>query len=69
MFRAATTEANAEGITGLMYGCAAGILSACWIHGEAFRRWHNSDCASADQAKKANESGGVINPAILTVEM
>lgn len=29
-------EANIEGITGFMYGCAVTVLSKCWKHGEAF---------------------------------
>ena len=33
-------EADTEGITGFMYGCAVQILSNCWEHGEELRRWH-----------------------------
>lgn len=32
--------ADNEGITGFMYGCAVGILSKVWQHGEALRLWH-----------------------------
>ena len=53
-------EADTEGITGFMYGCAVNILAQLWIHGEELRNWHN---------KKYNHEGeGVINPAILTVK-
>ena len=34
-------EADTEGITGFMYGCAVQILSDVWKHGEDLRLWHN----------------------------
>lgn len=52
-------EADTEGITGFMYGCAVNALSQLWEHGEELRKWHN---------KEYNYDGdGVVNPAILTV--
>ena len=52
-------EADVEGITGFMYGCAVSILSQCWRYGEELRKWHN---------KEYNYDGdGVANPAILSV--
>lgn len=52
-------EADTEGITGFMYGCAVNALSQLWEYGEELRRWHN---------KEYNYDGdGVVNPAILTV--
>ena len=36
-------EADTEGITGFMYGCAVSILARVWKHGEALRCWHNLD--------------------------
>ena len=52
-------EADTEGITGHMYGCAVSILSQCWKYGEYLRKWHN---------KEYNYDGdGVVNPAILTI--
>ena len=52
-------EADVEGITGFMYGCAVSILSQEWEYGEELRKWHN---------KEYNYDGdGVINPAILTI--
>jgi hypothetical protein len=47
------------GITGFMYGCAVGILSQTWKHGEDLRKWHNK--------KYGHEGTGVVNPAVLTV--
>ena len=52
-------EADTEGITGFMYGCAVSVLSAMWEYGEELRRWHN---------KEYNYEGdGVVNPAIITI--
>lgn len=59
--------ADDEGITGFMYGCAVSILSQCWFYGEELRRWHNLGTQIKDEGEKANESGGVLNPAILTI--
>lgn len=58
--------ADTDGITGFMYGAAVSILSRVWQHGEALRRWHNVHVAG-EQGEKVNESGGVINPAIITI--
>jgi hypothetical protein len=60
-------EANKEGITGFMYGCAVSILSQVWVHGEQLRRWHNLKTQFRDEGEKANETGGVLNPALLTI--
>lgn len=52
-------EADTEGITGYMYGCAVSALSRFWEHGEELRKWHN---------KEYNYEGdGVVNPAIITI--
>lgn len=52
-------EADTEGITGYMYGCAVHVLSQCWQYGEELKKWHNG---------KYNHSGdGVVNPAIMTI--
>lgn len=54
-----SNEADTEGITGFMYGCAVSILSQYWKYGEELRKWHN---------KEYNYEGdGVVNPAILTI--
>lgn len=59
--------ADNEGITGFMYGCAVSILSQVWIHGDQLRRWHNLKHQLRDEGEKANESGAVLNPAIITI--
>lgn len=52
-------EADIEGITGFMYGCAVNALSQLWEYGDELRKWHN---------KEYNYEGdGVVNPAILTI--
>ena len=52
-------DADIDGLTGFMYGCAVDVLSTCWVHGEELRKWHNG---------KYNHTGeGVVNPAILTI--
>ncbi len=60
-------EADISGITGFMYGCAVSILSVCWEHGEALRLWHNKDTQIGTEGDAANESGGVLNPALLNI--
>jgi hypothetical protein len=59
--------ADPEGITGFMYGCAVQALAHCWIHGEELRRWHNLGTQIGTEGEKANESGGVLNPAVLGI--
>lgn len=60
-------SADTEGITGYMYGCAVGILAQVWEHGEALRRWHNVATQIGDEGERANASGGVLNPALLSI--
>lgn len=60
--------ADDDGITGFMYGCAVAILAHVWVHGEELRRWHNLDTQVGDEGERANETGGVLNPAILNVK-
>ncbi len=59
--------ADDDGITGYMYGCAVGVLAKVWKHGEALRRWHNKESQIGTEGDKANESGGVLNPALLSI--
>ena len=54
-----SNDADAEGITGFMYGAAVSILSECWIYGEDLRRWHNKDYGYV--------GNGVVNPAVITI--
>lgn len=56
-----------HGVTGFMYGVAVGLLSHCWQHGEELRRWHNLDTQVGTEGERANESGGVLNPAVVNV--
>lgn len=60
-------QADTEGITGFMYGCAVGILSQTWIHGEDLRKWHNKDTQIGTEGDEANEKGGVLNPSMLCI--
>lgn len=55
------------GITGFMYGMAVSILSKTWEYGEELRRWHNIDTQIGKEGEKANETGGVLNPALLSI--
>ena len=64
---AASHEADVEGITGFMYGCAVSILAEVWIHGDRLRRWHNLKTQIGHEGEQANESGAVLNPALLSV--
>ena len=55
--------ANVELITGAMYGCVVSILTQHWMHGEALRRWHNSQ-----YNEKFNDvPGAVVDPAMVTL--
>lgn len=64
---ATSHEADLEGITGFMYGCAVSTLAQCWKHGDQLRRWHNLSTQLGNEGEKANESGGVLNPALLSI--
>ena len=59
--------ADTDGITGFMYGMAVSILSKAWVHGEVLRRWHNLDTQFHHEGEKANETGAVLNPALLKI--
>jgi hypothetical protein len=59
--------ADTEGITGFMYGCAVRVLADCWIHGEELRRWHNHSTQLGTEGDEANENGGVLNPAVISI--
>jgi hypothetical protein len=63
----ASRDADTDGITGFMYSCAVNILSHVWNYGEDLRRWHNIDTQIGTEGEKANESGGVLNPAIINI--
>ena len=60
-------KADTEYITGFLYGCAVGILSEVWVHGETLRQWHNLNAQLKDEGERANKEGGVLNPAVMTI--
>lgn len=60
-------EANYDGITGAMHGAAAHVLAECWLHGEQLRRLHNLKYQLGTEGERANEEGGTINPAIISI--
>lgn len=60
-------EADTDGITGFMYGCAVSTLAAVWVHGDQLRRWHNLKTQLGTEGERANETGGVLNPALLNI--
>lgn len=59
IYRMCSHFADIYGITGYMYGCAAGVLSSVWKYGEELRVAHN--------ARFGHTGSGIVNPAILTV--
>ena len=61
--------ADYDGITGYMYGAAVSVLAHCWVWGEELRRWHNKTVQFGDEGDRANETGGVLNPALLTISL
>lgn len=60
-------EADNEGITGFMYGYAVKTLAYFWQHGEELRQWHNISTQIGNEGARANENGGVLNPAIINI--
>jgi hypothetical protein len=60
-------EADTDGITGFMYGCAVSGLSRFWVYGEHLRQWHNLSTQMNNGGNRANISGGVLNPAIVSI--
>jgi hypothetical protein len=61
--------ADTDGITGFMYGCAVSALAKFWEHGETLRRWHNKETQIGTEGDRANETGGTLNPALMTVQV
>ena len=60
LFEDRSHQADTDGITGFMYGCAVQILSDVWEYGETLRKWYNKEYGY--------KGDGVVNPAILTIE-
>lgn len=63
----ADNETKAGGITGFMAGAVASIVSGCHSRGDEFRRSWNGEVALGNEGERANDSGGVLNPAIMNV--
>lgn len=61
-------DADTEGITGFMYGCAVSMLAHHWIYGEYLRKWHNLKTQIGNEGEQANETGGVLNPALISIK-
>lgn len=55
--------------SGFSAGCTAQIVSQFCVKGEEFRKWWNLDNQIRDEGEKANEKGGVLNPALLNIEV
>lgn len=64
--RTSHEAAREFGTSGFQYGCAVSMLSQAWSHGEALRRWSNLEIQIGNEGEKANEAGGVLNPALMT---
>jgi hypothetical protein len=60
----ADKDIKAGGITGFMAGCVASMVTQCHSRGEEFRKQWNKD----NGIEEKDDKGGVVNPAILTVE-
>ena len=53
-------EADTEGITGFMYGCAVQALHEFWEYGDILNYYHNKSYG-------VDDNSGTVNPAILTI--
>jgi hypothetical protein len=63
----ADDEIDAGGITGFMAGAVASMVSRCHSRGEEFRRLWNTDNQIGSEGDRANEDGGVLNPAVMVI--
>lgn len=63
----ADEQIKAGGITGFMAGCVAQMVSCLHSRGEEFRRSWNTGNQIGTEGDRANDSGGVLNPALLQV--
>lgn len=64
----ADDETKSGGITGFMASAVAQMVSKCHVRGEEFRKKWNTDNQIQDEGDKANDSGGVLNTAILNIK-
>lgn len=53
-------------LTGFQFGCVVAIMAECWTEGDALRRWHNQKWGVAPEN---DDGGGVVNPALMTIEL
>ena len=65
----ADNDIKAGGITGFMAGCVAQMVSHCHSRGEEFRKKWNLSNQIGNEGDKANEGKGVLNPALLNIEI
>lgn len=65
----ASNDVDSGGITGFMAGCVAQMVSHCSHRGEEFRRAWNTDNQIQGEGDKANEGKGVLNPALMTIQV
>ena len=65
----ADKDIQAGGITGFMAGCVAQMVSKCHSRGEEFRKAWNISNQIGNEGDKANHGKGVLNPALLNIEV
>ena len=65
----ADDEIKAGGITGFMAGCVASMVSKCHNRGEEFRKKWNIDNQIQHEGEIANDSGGILNPALMKINI
>lgn len=65
----ADEEVKAGGITGFMAGCVANMVSSFHSRGEEFRKKWNLFHQVGTEGERANEKGGVINPALMSIDL
>jgi len=63
----ASNNAEIEGITGFMVGCVASMIATHHSRGEDFRVKWNLKYQIRDEGEQANKSGGILNPALLSI--
>lgn len=61
------TEADIDGCTGFQYGCIIKTIYNVWEYGDVLRMWHNLEAQLRAEGERANESGGVLNPALISM--
>lgn len=64
---ATSSEADLEGMSGFSYGIAVGAIAEQWKFGDQLRRWHNHKYQLGNEGDEANDTGGVLNPAMLVI--